>query len=482
MIYQYAAAPLVAMAGLNEWTLRLPAALFATATVVFAFLLGRRLTGDARAGLWAMALLAMSPWHLVFSRWAQQGIFVPFFFSAGLLCFLSPPKALCALDRNRAKRRAEDRMRLGVLWFGLAFYSYSGARPFLLLIWAWMIFLWRREIWRERRTALRIAPLAILALVPTFYAMLGQGAAGMGRFQRLSVFAMDAPLLERVGVFLMNYLAHFDPRFLFVSGDALPRHGLPGFGVLLHVELVFLTVGLIIAFRRRGRMNLLLLGWFVFAPVSAALTREGIPHALRTLHATPAPQLIGAIGAVAVADYLARKAALLRWIPPTATALNGAAVLFVLFVIYPAWSAPWFEYGAREAFQERERAVGARPVGGSPLVHIQAGGVPPGGNLPYCVEFYLYHARVAPELIQGGGLAGVPIRIYPWLEMMKDQLGAQECLIAPSPAYHQYYARRQGAQRPRSIAILFPRHPWSKAPSEALRLVVGAEENRPASK
>jgi len=122
MTYQYAAVPFVAVGGPNAWTARLPAALIATLTVWLTFLLARALTSDDRVALCAMAFLAFSPWHVVFSRWAQQGIFVPFFLTAALL--------VCV--RARDARRPWVPLAAAAALFGLAFYTYSGARPFLL--------------------------------------------------------------------------------------------------------------------------------------------------------------------------------------------------------------------------------------------------------------------------------------------------------------------------------------------------------------
>ncbi|MFP4379108.1 MAG: phospholipid carrier-dependent glycosyltransferase [Candidatus Sumerlaeia bacterium] len=475
MIYQYAAAPLVLVGGLNAWMLRLPAAIIGIFTVIFAFLLARRLEGDPRTGLWTMAFLAFSPWHLVFSRWAQQGIFVPFLLSAALILMLKPADPLCKLDNKRALRRMEDRFRLGIICFGLAFYAYSGARPFLLLFVGWMVVVFLPEIRRHYKQALRLSLITILVLAPTFYAMLSGGGEGMGRFQRISVFGTDEALPRQLLQFFINYISHLNPWYLFFSGDSLPRHGLPGFGVMMHVEVLFFPVGLFLCLRRRNKADLLLIGWFLLAPVSAALTREGIPHALRTLHAIPAPQIISALGAVACWDWLRAKSPRLRWAMPTLLGVQAAAILFVLFFVYPAWSAPWFEYGVREAIEERAEITGSELSATSMPLHIQAGGAPPGGNLPYCYELYFYHAKISPHLIQSQGLSHVPIRLHPPgrpAESLLRQMQKGESLLAPSMDYYHLYQRAIQAQGIKAKPVLFPSSPFSDSPSEALRLVV----------
>ncbi|GIX45055.1 MAG: hypothetical protein KatS3mg130_1463 [Candidatus Sumerlaea sp.] len=82
-VYQYAAIPFVWLLGLNEWSARLPAAVVGTLTVLFLWLWARRVYGELVAN-WAALLLALSPWHVVFSRWAQQGIFLPLWLAVGM--------------------------------------------------------------------------------------------------------------------------------------------------------------------------------------------------------------------------------------------------------------------------------------------------------------------------------------------------------------------------------------------------------------
>src|SRR5690606_12913445 len=78
-IYQYATLPFLIFPGLNEWTVRLPAATAGVTTVLVTWMLARRVWGW-QAAAWAAGLLAISPWHVPLSRWAQQGVFLPLLF------------------------------------------------------------------------------------------------------------------------------------------------------------------------------------------------------------------------------------------------------------------------------------------------------------------------------------------------------------------------------------------------------------------
>ncbi|MDD5557596.1 MAG: glycosyltransferase family 39 protein, partial [bacterium] len=70
-VYIYCAVPAVALLGLDEFSTRLPAALFGILTVWFTFLLFRELF-TPREGVLAALMLAVSAWHIHFSRIAFE--------------------------------------------------------------------------------------------------------------------------------------------------------------------------------------------------------------------------------------------------------------------------------------------------------------------------------------------------------------------------------------------------------------------------
>src|SRR5437773_7403 len=73
----YYTAPFVGLLGLSEFTTRLPFALAGTGTVFFVGLLGRRWAGPIAGGVAALSL-ALSPWHINFSRFGIQASLLPF--------------------------------------------------------------------------------------------------------------------------------------------------------------------------------------------------------------------------------------------------------------------------------------------------------------------------------------------------------------------------------------------------------------------
>ncbi len=276
----------------------------------------------------------------------------------------------------------------------------------------------------------------------------------------------DAPLTVRALVFLQNYLAHFSPQFLFLSGDANPRHAVGGFGQMLWVEAPLLVAGLWRVCKRvrnpQARTERLLLGWFLLAPLSAALTNEGIPHALRTLHGLPAPQILCALGILDFGGWVRRRWARGKWLArggAVVWGINAALFLAAFFVLYPVQSAPVFEYGlgrALTAFREG----GAFPLGkgldsSRRLYYL------PDENLPFAWELVVFHLRVSPEQIREEGMEALPVtvldpRTIAPLTLLRKLKPGDGVLVSQSAFDHVY---RDNVERTQFSIASFPDRP-----------------------
>ncbi|HZZ57336.1 MAG TPA: hypothetical protein VFE31_05860, partial [Opitutaceae bacterium] len=99
---------------------------------------------------------------------------------------------------------------------------------------------------------------------------------------------------------LANIGAHLTAGYLFVHGDHNPRHSTGWVGELSWIDDAALVLGLLLMARtiwRRGRLRvepffLLCLAGFVIGTLPAAITMEGIPHALRSCCCWPFMALI----------------------------------------------------------------------------------------------------------------------------------------------------------------------------------------------
>ena len=94
-LYIYLAVPSVALFGLNEWSVRVPGALAGVGTVLILYLLVIELgryhsptTSHKLLATTAMFLLAISPWHIHFSRGGWEVNVATFFIVLGIFFFL----------------------------------------------------------------------------------------------------------------------------------------------------------------------------------------------------------------------------------------------------------------------------------------------------------------------------------------------------------------------------------------------------------
>jgi 4-amino-4-deoxy-L-arabinose transferase-like glycosyltransferase len=432
-IYQYALALFVGGGRPSALLTRLPAAFAGIASVIALFALARLLYG-APVALCAAFWLAVSPWSVAFSRWALQGSFIPLFMTLGVG------------GLAMGMRRRPVWLLLGGSALGLAFYTYSGARPFLLAFAAVSaLILWKRlSERREKRRAIGALALFLVFAAPTLAMMLAPG--GMSRFGAISVFGGDGGFMQAIGSMISNYFSHFSPSFLIVRGDLNLRHGVDSFGELYHVEFVFALLGIWRLAKDRPPELPLLAAWLVLFPVGAMLTNPAeMPHALRTIVALPLPQLLAAHGMVWFASRAkaAPDGAETSLGSPRRTRIAYAAAgLFVflsvaafsydLFVRYPDYSARQWETGFGEALAGARRE--AEP--GAP-VYIS-------GSIAMSWYLTMYYDSVSPgELAKQGWGALNAIHLPPQpafdLSAHWDSLPKGAALVALDPGIDRIY-------------------------------------------
>jgi hypothetical protein len=359
----------------------------------------------------AAALVAVGPTHVLFSRWAQQGITVPLFFALGVLAVVSVP---VVAERHRRALAA-----LAGLWFAAAFYGYAPAR---LVVPVLLLGLWWEMGGDVRRLARAYWPSAALFFLFALPILAFAVTDGSGRFSRVSVFG-GRPMGEALGLFVANYAAHFDPRFLFFAGDANPRHGLAFSGLMGWAETPFFLLGLWTLRDRTRAGSRLLTVWLLAAPVAAALTADGIPHALRSILFFPAVHLISARGAGLLAGWAGRRVALAA--VAVACLTTGVLGTVALFGRVAKDGASW-QYGPLEALA----VMDARHPGGPNALVTD-----------YAVYYVLFHEQPDPRVFHEQGTAALRTLVLAPGAPLPD--GA---LVAHPP--FELFARPQGIDVP----------------------------------
>ena len=279
-LYMYLAIPSIAVFGLETWAVRLPSAIMGMLAVIGTYFLVKELYKDYNKykhygnyiGLIASFLLAISPWHIQFSRIAFEAnvgvtinIWAMIFFLKGL--------------------KNGKILPLSAFLFGLGFYAYHSERiflPLVLLILAWS---YHQELWQARKAVIVAGIVGLLTVAPLGGVFFNQNT--LMRLRGTSSLADQTGILARsvwkleedqkagnpwgvifdnrrlvwVKTLLNGYLSHYSFRWLFVAGDN-PRHHAPDMGLLYLVELPFLLWGMYGVARGGGKAARILFGWF----------------------------------------------------------------------------------------------------------------------------------------------------------------------------------------------------------------------------
>jgi hypothetical protein len=285
-------------------------------------------------GLVAATSLAVSPWHLQFSRGAREASFITL--AVTLL-------ALCLAKGFRAAHNTPDtgRRRVIVGWAVgaalaslLAIYSYPGGVVFVPLMIAGWAFAWRTRL-RQVVSAITVATAIVAVGALPVIRQLLDGRVG-ARFAQASIlndptlyetasrriardveagvpWVFDHPFALAARTAVDAYIGHFNPTFLFTSGDAQPRHHGTDTGQLYLWDALPILAGIAtILHRRRSPAHAAVDMWLLAGPVPASLATEA-PHAVRTIVMLPAWYLVGAVGATALwrrVTHAARRAAM----------------------------------------------------------------------------------------------------------------------------------------------------------------------------
>ncbi|MCX7767224.1 MAG: hypothetical protein N2246_11015, partial [Candidatus Sumerlaeia bacterium] len=319
---------------------------------------------------------------------------------------------------------------LSSIFFTLNFYAYEICRVFIPLFLLVLLVSYRREI---KANFLLVLPAIILflffaVLILQFYLQ----PAHYARFQRISIFSAGFSTIQLFIQFLKNYLTHYSPSFLFLNGDAELRHSIAGMGQLHLFSAPLLLYGLWVTIIRKNEFHRLLLGWFLIFPVAASLTREGIPHSLRSICALPMPDIICAIAISNLISSLQKKyfgpasivsKRLIKILFYSVIVLITCSILIFainLFAFYPYYSAINWQYGVKEA-----------------LSYLRELKVPPekiylSGYITYAPYLVMFYEKIPPALLKREGLAGIRYNFLPpgvSVHRLWSQLPADRYLI-----------------------------------------------------
>lgn len=311
-LYIYLTAFAIKIFGLNEFAVRFWAALAGGLTVLVIYFLTKELfkplisqSLNFLISLIASFLLAISPWHIFYSRFSFEAN-LALLFNATILYFLA---------KSNFKK-----IDLPILFlFLLTFFTYSSS----LIIWPIFLFIWflfllikivqnyKKRLYSQRVFNYCCLIFKLLTLLLILGIVFYKQIAISNQKNRVTIFANPQlrldfnqkrrEIVKRSSwqakifynqyfyygrIFLVNYLKSFSFNFLFGGGGAHPwhkttyaSHFYPSFCLLLIIGLIFFLKSRKI---NRGRKFFLIL-FILLTPIPSAITIDA-PHATRLLN------------------------------------------------------------------------------------------------------------------------------------------------------------------------------------------------------
>ncbi len=351
--------------GVDEpWVLRLPSAIFGILTVLGLFFLAKELFRRDDLALLATFLIAVSFWHIMFSRIGFRAIMAPFFLVWASFFFLA------AIRRGSASLAT-----IGGLFFGLGFYSYIAYRVaplmFLLLV---PFFQKTKNFWKI--TAIFLVVTFIVG-APIGWYYLRHPADFFGRTTQVSIFSGGHPLQD-LALNTIKTIGMLD-----IHGDWNWRQNFAGAPELFWPVGLLFWLGVILGvweiIKNKEKLRgayVFLFGWLILAVLPVVFSNEGIPHALRSILMIPPIFILAAAGGAWLwRNYIRRL---------SRQAAVSLAIIFCVVLIGQAYYEYFIAWANNPnvpgAFNADYVAIGeiikGLPAAAPKYVVVAAGGVP----------------------------------------------------------------------------------------------------------
>lgn len=234
VLESYLAIPFMWIFGCSETVFRLPQLISAIASMPVFFLVLKRLFGNKTA-LIGLGLLAISPWHIMLSRWGLESNLAPAFMLFGFYFLLK------GLEKN-------GYLLLAALFYGLSLYSYSItwlAVPIMLIVFGVYIL----------KTEVKIKPvclfgacsiLLLFALPHILFLLVNNGIIPEIKTSFITIPKMVEMRSEEVALINIFSGESFKNLFkiLILQQDNTFWNVVPRFGMFYHISLPFFIIGI----------------------------------------------------------------------------------------------------------------------------------------------------------------------------------------------------------------------------------------------
>ncbi len=367
-VHIYFTALIVKIFGSNDFITRSSSAFIGVVAVIAIFFLAKKLFASDMAGLFASFFLAVSSYHLHYSRGLWEANFAISLFVIGLALFYY-------------------KSAWSFLFFGLSFFSYHSAKlvvpPVVLVL---ILSNFKQFISNKKFIIISLLiSLVFGALILEDTRILGFARAGQTKFSQSQVKEEGG-----MGKFILNnYKKYFGYDYLFKYGDQNPRGSVKVFGEFYKTDLLLIIAGIVYLLVKRKWQALIILSiWLIIAPLPGAISTTE-PNSTRGIFMLAPLVLFSAYGATALVTIFKHK-----WLQYSIVVL----ILIILSFEFKNYLTYYFNsYGQKDAI---EWQYGMKDI-------VQYVAAHPDLNLVYMDKirqqpyiFFLYYLKTPlPELL-----------------------------------------------------------------------------------
>ncbi|MFA6293712.1 MAG: glycosyltransferase family 39 protein [Victivallales bacterium] len=283
----YTLVPLVKVFGLGKAVIRLPSGIFIILAGIAFYFLSYKLTRSRWTSVFSAFIFTVVPCGFAISRSSMSG-FTPMLLgiTAGFYFLF-----------ESLSRKSFWWPVASAFFLVLAMYSHTAGRPAVFIALVCFALAFNMLLLKRWRIFLVFLSSCVFFLLPMFIALIRNPHVLTSRINEISLWKDAPPIYELACRICSRYLDYFSPEFLFISGDAEPRHNACNAGGLYVFMLPFVVAGIfytIREFRRNPYCRFILLALLSY-PTAAVVTMDRM-HGTRTLSGLPFWCVISVLG------------------------------------------------------------------------------------------------------------------------------------------------------------------------------------------
>lgn len=290
--YIYLTAASESVFGVNAFSVRFTSAILGSLTIIVLYFLVFEVAKKRELSLLSSFFLAITPWHMHFSRAGFEVNIALFFALAGTLSLIYARKP---------SRLQIGFLILSIISFGLSLYSYNVTRILSPLLALSVLFIYRRDYLRLPKYVIGIGVVVVVVIVlpflMTIFSREGVSSAGgalitsndiQARSVEFRSYFIEHALFAKLflnkwvmtlWVYIENMGRALDLNFYFVKGSEHGNQGIGTVGPFYRFELPLFLFGVASLIQKKFKMSLFVT-WGVVSLLVLSLSKE-VPHATR---------------------------------------------------------------------------------------------------------------------------------------------------------------------------------------------------------